>query len=161
MILRQVIVCAGLIFKNFSERLLRSIPVKRFDRDTARACCLLRLTLWGRLASSFAAQRFLENPFAWYAPCPFWLHFHIFVHFYTLQLTHAVLRLAKTSRLKMPKMGRRPSSRSIWKFLRCVVNFDFLFGNLLRHSMYGLKSRYIVDSLRHLASSLVPSLHSL
>lgn len=159
MILRQVIVCAGLIFKNFSERLLRSIPVKRFDRDTARACCLLRLTLWGRLASSFAAPRFLEKTFAWYAPRLFWLHFHIC--FRALQLTHAVLRLAKTSRLKMLKMGRRPSSRSIWKFFRCVVIFDFLFGNLLRHLMYGLKSRYIVDSLRHLASSLVPSLHSL
>ena len=159
MILRQVIVCAGLIFKNFSERLLRSIPVKRFDRDTARACCLLRLTLWGRLASSFAARRFLGKTFAWYGPCPFWLHFHIC--FRALQLTHAVLRLAKTSRLKMLKMGRRPSSRSIWKFFRCVVNFDFLFGNLLRHLMYGLKSRYIVDSLRHLARSLVPSLHSL
>ena len=84
-----------------------------------------------------------------------------FSHLRALQLTHAVLRLAKTSRLKMLKMGRRPSSRSIWKFFRCVVNFDFLFGNLLRHLMYGLKSRYIVDSLRHLASSLVPSLHSL
>ena len=159
MILRQVIVCAGLIFKNFSERLLRSIPVKRFDRDTARACCLLRLTLWGRLASSFAARRFLENPFAWYAPTLPILA--AFSHLRALQLTHAVLRLAKTSRLKMLKMGRRPSSRSIWKFFRCVVIFDFLFGNLLRHLMYGLKSRYIVDSLRHLARSLVPSLHSL
>ena len=159
MILRQVIVCAGLIFKNFSERLLRSIPVKRFDRDTARACCLLRLTLWGRLASSFAARRFLENPFAWYAPTL--LILAAFSHLRALQLTHAVLRLAKTSRLKMLKMGRRPSSRSIWKFFRCVVIFDFLFGNLLRHLMYGLKSRYIVDSLRHHASSLIPSLHSL